>query len=384
MALLPVTCAQCGRKANVPEEQLAKRRCPYCGGAFSGGATPAPGPAPEAAGRPMNISCGVCGNPFRYPAVLPGKPMECKYCGSPFLAPDKDGPSRDSGPEHGVPSDPVKLPCPACGEVFSIPGTTLAGPIDCPLCKKNVDLASTPLDALFDFGLPPPSSRLVSMIGAALAARWKNKLVCAAEAASTLRTLAIAETWRPSGETASPFAVELTAESVKYLILALPEAILSSPHVSTRLLQVKLQREGGFPWDRLVKGNGHEMIRASINPTWKDTVPGAKRPEAVRDQLFLLFSENPDGCTLDAHLQRKDGNPIPVQPEDIAPLRNRIRESIRNAVCAYLGFRSLFGMWASIRIQQAAQDAAISSRIAALGGAFAPEKDILTKAIKRR
>lgn len=378
------SCNGCGRKQRIPREQVGKRRCAFCGANLVAEAGQTPEPAPEGA-RSMTLTCPVCLVPFRYPGMAAGRTSNCKYCGSPFRVPPAEGPALEIDPDYGASKEPVRLPCPSCGKLFPVPGDTRAVISLCSECHTPVDLATLSLESLFPFGLPPAASRLTALIQAALARRWQTRSLCVSEASNTLRTLALVETWTPGpGEEGpiSPLPASFTIELAKYLVWKVPDALLTSPHPASWLLQIPLKKDGAFPWQQLLAGTARELIRATL-------LSGGSlgRKEAaveIRDQLFLEFHETPEGTTVSSYLQSLDGPVLPTDPDDLSPLRTRLREQIPNAARAVLAIRSLFGSWANLQTHQAAHERAISAKIAALGGPFPAEAGVLTLAIKRR
>lgn len=389
-----LTCGKCGRKQQLAASLIAKRRtCAYCGGTYT---VPAEAEAQIKAmqapaalnAKPMTITCAVCFHPIRYPAVTPGLAMSCRFCSSPFVAPEQDGVAHEADPTFAVSVAPIKILCPSCLKLVPVPGNTTATPAPCPDCGKAVEWSQTPIESLLGVVIPSTTSRLSALARAALLRRWVARRLTIAEAAEILIPLSIAETWTPPDDApevpVSPLSPALTAELVKYSVFSIPDAVIGMTEGEGTRLMIKLHQQGGFPWDSLMQGKVKEAIQASLTPMSAFRLPSKDKPESIQPLFYLTFRAGAAGSVVTGQVQRPEGPMVDLNPWEFAPVRAVIRQKIVGTLYPYLAFRSLFGMWATIQIQQSANADAVVQKIREVGGDFKPEAAALGKAVLGR
>lgn len=390
-----VTCTKCGRKQQLAAGLIAKRRnCAYCGGAYEippeaeEQAKALSSNTPLPAGKPMTLTCSVCLHPVRYPSVSAGQLMACKFCSAPFRGPENEGMTALIEPTYGVPAQLVQFICPGCKSLTPVPGNVPAGQSACSSCRTSIDLAASGIEALVGVPLMPPPDKTAAAIRAALSTRWAAKRLCPGEAAEILFPLSVVELWAPpedSGDApVSPLQSEMTAELAKYLIFRTADANVGKAEGGSMRMIVKLQENAGFPWERMITGPMVERIRNAVTPLGNMGFPSKNRPDPIRPFLNLSWHSSPQGTWISAEVQKTDGQSIELAPEEFAPIRKWVRDGIVPAAHAYLAFRSLHGMWATIGTMQSAHVDAVAERIAALGPDFQNEAGALAKSILGR
>jgi hypothetical protein len=390
-----VTCTKCGRKQQLAAGLIAKRRnCAYCGGVYQippeaeeqAKALTSNTPLPQ--GKPMNLTCAVCLHQIRYASVVPGQLMACKFCSAPFRGQEEEGVTPLIEPTYAVPSQPVQLLCPWCKNLTPVPGNALAPQATCGPCQKSIDLVHMPIEKLVGVALMPPPTKVAGVVRAALAARWTAQKLCPGEATEILFPLALIEGWTPPPDTGnaavSPLQPGLTAELTKYLIFGTPDATVNNAEGGATRMMIKLQMEGGFPWERMISGPMIDRIRNAVTPLGNMQFPSKNRPDPIRPLIYLTFRPCPDGCWLSVDVQKNDGQYLELEPGEFVYARKRIRDMIVSSMHAFLAFRSLHGMWASIGTMQSAHIDSVAGRLASLGGEYQNEAVSLAKSILAR